>query len=563
MKKGLIVLICFLLFLPVVTLAEGSKTTTSDSIEIINNIETEPALSGGGGGGSAPTPVPIPEDTEPPLITNVEIVSSIDDGEPLDTERPNILNPLFHFKHNNDLVGTKGDEIYIKVEVSDNLSGVKEVYAELETYSGGRYYQKIILTKEEGNSYSSTEAISINGGTTLSSIPIRIYAVDFAGNNSWKDAGYLYVMPNSVIQYKEKELQLDSPEQYVKVSFSKQMDINTFKEQILVIKSKGPSAIKIPDSEYAIILSNDKKSAYVSLKTIMEPNANYYIVVHENVKDTTGNALANPMYFKVNNAIENRFKVINVTGGTEEVDPYQEFTIELNDYFDSSTLNDETIYVTDSNDNKRKVNYHISGKKIIVGANKYDLGKTYTLHLTTALKSISGANLSDPLEHTFTVSWNQNISNIVFEFSNGKKYKYDTNNLSKFSNENIFPSVDLITMLLAVQDDQYTTNESALPAGLSGFIESAYRYQYVASEKIYTDLDDINSDYYHIITITNKANNTKLEISTKGTSYENSNPYIYGLISQKNIDESLEELGLNMDYSLDKTNSILTIKLNK
>lgn len=83
----------------------------------------------------------------------------------------------------------------------------------------------------------------------------------------------------------------------------------------------------------------------------------------------------------------------------------KQFTIEFNETLQSSTVNEDTVYVTKESGAKVSVDVALSddGKKIVVDSKYgYDLGQTYTLHISQHIKAENGYFLKESVEMEFS-----------------------------------------------------------------------------------------------------------------------------------------------------------------
>lgn len=229
------------------------------------------------------------EDNEAPRITNVEIVSESDDGNNVDFEKPIINQYKYYFESTNDYIGSVGESVTIRVEAYDNGSGIKSVHYYPSHYLSENDNPEFV--KESENIYTNTVAPS--------KVDFKfgyVEIVDNADNKSYVELKELIVLSSNLKLFNEKEINLLNNEQRIKITFSKEMDINSLNHFGMVKINSDRSENYIKD--FDVTLSDDKKSVYIKINEPLDSKYNYYLMIHPYIKDIYGNGLGNPMYFK-------------------------------------------------------------------------------------------------------------------------------------------------------------------------------------------------------------------------------------------------------------------------
>ncbi|WP_316570139.1 hypothetical protein [Neobacillus sp. YIM B06451] len=123
------------------------------------------------------------------------------------------------------------------------------------------------------------------------------------------------------------------------------------------------------------------------------------------------------------------------------------------------------------------------------------------------------------------------INKIIVKLSDGEKYLFSDNSMLigdnlKFENE-IYLKTQYLNELFGLLSNQFTIKKETLPGGLKGRISAFYVNSF--PEKVYLDMNDINSDYYEKIVLRAPWTDKTLEYGgfiDKAQSFTNKrNPY--------------------------------------
>jgi len=106
--------------------------------------------------------------------------------------------------------------------------------------------------------------------------------------------------------YSQNQLGINNSTNIVKISFSREADINTINnESVLLFETTGNMILDFSINndynltqltDYSIIISNDKKSMNLKYNLPYDENKQYHIIVKDSIKDLDGNNITNPMW---------------------------------------------------------------------------------------------------------------------------------------------------------------------------------------------------------------------------------------------------------------------------
>ncbi|MFD5854194.1 hypothetical protein ACFWGC_29220 [Cytobacillus pseudoceanisediminis] len=151
------------------------------------------------------------------------------------------------------------------------------------------------------------------------------------------------------------------------------------------------------------------------------------------------------------------------------------------------------------------------------------------------------------------------IDKLIVEFANGEQFLLigsGTNMLGTDEeiNHQVYLKTQYLNVLLGLLDKQYYVERSSLPGGLKGTIQTGYVNP--AIEKIYLDMNDINSEWYEKISLKYPKSNKTL---VYGDIYDRFESYTYKR-NPYSINDLYKLSNVNGTYTL--TNGILVLKLN-
>lgn len=262
-------------------------------------------------------------DTQQPLILSVDVVSSTnEDGGNYDTIPPsNSPNNYgigsgsdYNTKSNKSIIGTIGQNLYIQIIATDELSGVKGVYAEILKPSGIEEIIDIPVTENNPNLWEITIPFNDpNQDVGLWNIK-KIRVQDNSDNINERITEIEFIiLPNNYKLYTDKVTKTTDTHKFIKVNFSKEMDVNSInKNSIAIIERSFVDNFnyhkyrKLNDDEVEITLGNDQKTVYIRRNLVDKDEyyKYYYLIIYDSVRDLEGNQLANPMFFDISKSIQ-------------------------------------------------------------------------------------------------------------------------------------------------------------------------------------------------------------------------------------------------------------------
>jgi len=249
------------------------------------------------------TSVILASDDSAIQITNVQVISET----PTPTQSPTISSMNGYLGNRTDSFSTAGEDItiYINVNATDNTSTITNVSIDCTTPNGEQTLNLIKLSTSTDRWVVQKNFISEDIGVWTINKVTAIDSLDNIEEKSFSNYKF-YVLPSNFSLYNSNPLGINNSTNTVKISFSREADINTINnESILLFETTGNMILDFSISndynlkqltDYSIVVSNDKKSMNLKYNLPYESNKQYHIIVKDSIKDLDGNSITNPMW---------------------------------------------------------------------------------------------------------------------------------------------------------------------------------------------------------------------------------------------------------------------------
>ena len=249
------------------------------------------------------TSITLASDDSPIQITNVQVISETSTP----TQSPTISSMNGYLGNRTDSFLTVGEDItiYINVNATDTTSTIKNVSINCATPNGEQTLNLIKLSTSIDRWVVQKNFASEDIGVWTINKVTAIDSLDNMGEKSFSNYKF-YVLPSNFKLYSQNQLGINNSTNIVKISFSREADINTMNnESVLLFETTGNMILDFSINndynltqltDYSIIISNDKKSMNLKYNLPYDENKQYHIIVKDSIKDLDGNNITNPMW---------------------------------------------------------------------------------------------------------------------------------------------------------------------------------------------------------------------------------------------------------------------------
>jgi len=240
-------------------------------------------------------------------ITNVEVISS--NGQSNQTlPSINALDAVFGSLGRRDSFAKSGEHITMNVLVSTATSVITSVSLEFTTPNGIEMINAVEIT---GERWEITRVFADGDIGTWKLDKIIAYdTLGNACNKTFNDFKF-YILPSKYEQFSNQILTINTDNDLIMVSFSKELDETTVNNQsILLYESNNLMSFPIIEmsdliynlkqlTDYNLTVSTDKKSFTVENNSSYQSSKRYHIIIKDTLKDLEGNVLTNPKWINL------------------------------------------------------------------------------------------------------------------------------------------------------------------------------------------------------------------------------------------------------------------------